>query len=920
MKKTKSGMTLIGSSHINGGLTVFLSLVLVCLLAVPIYPHIFLAQDAQSQSLSVSRGVERFWADLSQTVKVPQEETEAPTGYERDSTASHTSKNQPFEPADNLQIPEVALAVSELQTSAPSMRASALRSFQGPDYRDSRRRPPDPHIAVGYDHVGVMVNSMFALYTKDGTLVDEADFTDWWSNVRSGAGTPFDPRIAYDHHADRWLMVALEKDSTRSYYLLSVSQTPDPTGAWWNYRLEGKLSYGGEDTWADYPDLGFDGITDGAIYLTSDQCSPMSGPSHSASFQTAVLNILPKSALYSGSSFDYWRVWGRTNEDGSEASTLRAAHTFGNPGGEFLINSKYLGWDKVTLWMVSPTFPPDPVEWVRQATIAIDSYGPPPNATQLGGSNRLDTLDNRIYNCMYRNGYLYAAFTEAHDWGSGTVASIRYLKINTMTNSADLDERYGADGYYYWFPAIYTDALDNIIIVFACSSATQYAGIRYTGRKTTDTSAQPSTLLQAGEIYIRGDGNRWGDYFGICCDPSRSSAIWIFGEWAKDCSGASSDKNWGTWIGEVEVEVFRGRVFIRPDGSIDPPTAPIQRDGDVYTLTGSIVSDAHGIVIERSNMTLDGNGYALQGSTGLSRGIDLSYQSNVTIKNVTIRSFVQAGIYLWYSSHNIIRENTITSMHAYGILGYCSEHNDIFENNITDNRGGIYLYSETNDERNNIFGNKIARNDDFGLWLDYSSKNNVYDNEIRANTLYGGIRLRGSWGNSIFGNTIASNDCGIGFTRSSYSTIHHNSFIENTRQVYDVSSDYPTILPSVNTWNLSYPAGGNYWSDHITVDDYSGVNQDELGSDGIVDEPNIIDANNQDNYPLTSPHKYWNNPILGDVNKDMKVDYEDLALLEMAYGSTTEKLNWNPNCDLNGDNKIDVSDLFDLAENYGETY
>ena len=31
-----------------------------------------------------------------------------------------------------------------------------------------------------------------------------------------------------------------------------------------------------------------------------------------------------------------------------------------------------------------------------------------------------------------------------------------------------------------------------------------------------------------------------------------------------------------------------GTIYIRADGSIDPPTAPIQRVGDYYTLTGDM--------------------------------------------------------------------------------------------------------------------------------------------------------------------------------------------------------------------------------------------------------------------------------------------------------------------------------------------
>jgi hypothetical protein len=56
-----------------------------------------------------------------------------------------------------------------------------------------------------------------------------------------------------------------------------------------------------------------------------------------------------------------------------------------------------------------------------------------------------------------------------------------------------------------------------------------------------------------------------------------------------------------------------GTIYIRADGSIDPPQAPIQRNGDIYTLTSNITSGNDGIIIERNNMTLDGAGYTVQG-------------------------------------------------------------------------------------------------------------------------------------------------------------------------------------------------------------------------------------------------------------------------------------------------------------------
>lgn len=57
-----------------------------------------------------------------------------------------------------------------------------------------------------------------------------------------------------------------------------------------------------------------------------------------------------------------------------------------------------------------------------------------------------------------------------------------------------------------------------------------------------------------------------------------------------------------------------GEIYIRPDGSIDPPTAPIQRIGDIYRFTDDIYNNS--IVVQRDNITLDGNGHQLQGFTG----------------------------------------------------------------------------------------------------------------------------------------------------------------------------------------------------------------------------------------------------------------------------------------------------------------
>jgi parallel beta-helix repeat protein len=332
-----------------------------------------------------------------------------------------------------------------------------------------------------------------------------------------------------------------------------------------------------------------------------------------------------------------------------------------------------------------------------------------------------------------------------------------------------------------------------------------------------------------------------------------------------------------------------GTIYIRADGSIDPTSAPIERDGDVYIFTGDIYDS---IVVERDNITIDGNGHLLQGA-GSWYGIELSGRRYVTIKNVQIKSF-DIGVYLSGSLSNTIIGNNITANNSFGIeLDSSSNYNTIIGNNITANNfygigldgssnntiarntvtannydgieldsssnyntiignnitanggnGGIGLYSSSN---NNIIRNNITANDNRGIYLT-GSNNNIIGNNITANDDEG-VYLSGfSNYNTIIGNDIAAHTYyGISLSSSSNNKFYHNNFINN-RACPQVHS-----YRSVNVWDDGYPSGGNYWSDYAGIDKKSGPNQDQPGSDGIGDTPYIINADNRDRYPLMNP-------------------------------------------------------------------
>ena len=257
--------------------------------------------------------------------------------------------------------------------------------------------------------------------------------------------------------------------------------------------------------------------------------------------------------------------------------------------------------------------------------------------------------------------------------------------------------------------------------------------------------------------------------------------------------------------------VVQGTVYIRADGSIDPSSSPISTNDNItYTLTGNISSNNDGIVVERNDTIVDGNGFTLQGS-GNGTGFFLSGVSNVTVRNVVIMNFF-TGIYLNFSSDNTLSGNNVSS------------------------RFGIYLYSSFSDV---VHNNSFTAGQGTGIVLESSPSNILFDNNVANNP--GGILLLSSSNNVLSGNNISANIDGFRLESSSVGNrIFHNNFLNNNWQT-DNEFNW------TNIWDNGLE--GNYWSD------YNGT---DLDQDGIGDTPYEIGANNTDHYPLMGTFQSFN--------------------------------------------------------------
>jgi hypothetical protein len=96
--------------------------------------------------------------------------------------------------------------------------------------------PPDPCGTAGPNHVVSVVNSTIQWFLKDGTLQHNQSLRNFF-NIFAPATATFDPKVIYDVHQGRFVVVTLERVGTvnnqasnRSRIYVAVSDDSDPNG------------------------------------------------------------------------------------------------------------------------------------------------------------------------------------------------------------------------------------------------------------------------------------------------------------------------------------------------------------------------------------------------------------------------------------------------------------------------------------------------------------------------------------------------------------------------------------------------------------------------------------------------------------------------------------------------------------------
>ncbi|MBN1634775.1 MAG: T9SS type A sorting domain-containing protein [Ignavibacteria bacterium] len=432
-------------------------------------------------------------------------------------------------------------------------------------------QPADADIAVGPLHVVVVTNEQFHIYARNNSL--SLLQTNTFQNFCNRPGKSlFDPKVIYDPWRNRWVMLVLEKEGLLSYYWVIVSQTNNPTGNWWIYKLNAHVD-GSTTTsnWADYPGLGFTGFTGNdstTVVITSNQYN------QSNSFQYAKIRILKGKQLFAGAPVGWWDYINMQDQSGNKSFTIKpAAQWFSTSNGTiYLLNTKSGSGSVITVWRINnPTWWSGGISITRQSTITVNAYSIPTDMKQPG-SVRVDAFDCRTQDVTYMVGkntsnvnkaFLYTAIPSKYIWTAADTNSVlNYYKLNITDNTVDVQGSIGLTGFWYTFPkpvpmfrSPYVG--DSVYIAFTRGSSTTYAETRVISHDKA-TGFGGSVLIQSGTGHY--GGTRFGDYSGAAIDPAQNGRAYI--TTMRNRSGG-----WGTGIGLVSPTVITG---LTPNNELTP--------------------------------------------------------------------------------------------------------------------------------------------------------------------------------------------------------------------------------------------------------------------------------------------------------------------------------------------------------------
>ena len=407
--------------------------------------------------------------------------------------------------------------------------------------------PTDTNGDVGPNDFVQMINSTFRIFDKQGaprgpaaaintlwTSVNPADPSECATQNRG------DPIVLYDNEADRWL---LSQFAQTRFICIAISQTPDPTGAYFLYQfgVDRFPDYFKIGAWPDgyYVSANFNGPNE-ALAAVMDRANMLNGnPAAIIEFAAPTLD----------NNFD---VLIPSDMDGMTPPPPGTPNYMYRQRDADIIAGG--GVDRLEVWefrtnwsnpaLTTFTGPID----IPTAPFDSDTcgYGFTQCPQQPGTAQRLDPIQiGTMFRFAYRNFGSHEAlvgnFTVDADGNDGV--GIRWFVLERSGGGAwaianegtYAPQPGGAQPFIHrWMGSAAMDRFGNLALGYTASSSQNiFPSARYTGRAADDPLGllpQPERTIQAGLANTGIGGNRWGDYFAMTIDPVDDCTFWYTGD------------------------------------------------------------------------------------------------------------------------------------------------------------------------------------------------------------------------------------------------------------------------------------------------------------------------------------------------------------------------------------------------------
>ncbi len=408
------------------------------------------------------------------------------------------------------------------------------------DGQPSPYLPSDANGTVGPNHYMQTVNTTYAIWNKAGVqVVPPTAMNTLFAGVPGAQYNSGDPLILYDEQAQKWLAVEFSVDAAPYYMLFAVSQTSDPTGAWWRWSF----------VMNGFPDYEKVGIWRDGYYMGTNLGG--SGPGDD-------VHVFERSAMITGSPTpqsvafhnnyrpDGFHTIIPLDADGAEAPV-------GAPGQFIAFNDDaWGGADEIRVFdcAVNWTTPLSSTFTLAQQ-LPVAPFDSQFNAWGVGdipqiGQSQL--IDCQPYVFMSRGQYKNFGSTQSMvcvqtvDVDGTNHAGQRWYELIKSSQSDPTWEvrqqgTYAPDQHSRFMGSIAINNLHQIALGYSISSATMTPNMRYCGQSAAQYSLGNGVMdivespdLASGTA-SQPSYRRWGDYSLMTIDPLDNTTFWYTNEY-----------------------------------------------------------------------------------------------------------------------------------------------------------------------------------------------------------------------------------------------------------------------------------------------------------------------------------------------------------------------------------------------------